>query len=119
VIRRARDSASAEQLLGLWRDRWAIENRLFRVKDAVMREDHSRIRSGQAARAMSVIRNAIIGYFRTYDTPCVAERLRANVLLTTNSSINSVFSFSESPCTNNRPRWSADSQNRIVGQRHL
>ena len=44
------ENASAKQRLQFWRDRWAIENRLFRVKDAVIREDHSRIRTGHAAR---------------------------------------------------------------------
>ena len=54
------ESSTPEQLLALWRGRWLIENRLFWVKDSVFREDHSRIRTGQAAFAMSIIRNAII-----------------------------------------------------------
>ncbi len=29
---------------------------------------------------MSVIRNAIVNYFGTYDNPCIAAELRANVL---------------------------------------
>ena len=73
-------SSTPEQLLALWRDRWAIENRLFWVKDTVMREDHCRIRTGHAAYAMSLIRNAIINYFRGYDTPSIAAAFRANVL---------------------------------------
>jgi predicted transposase YbfD/YdcC len=73
-------TSSAEQLLALWRGRWMIENRLFWVKDAVMREDHSRIRSGQAAYAMSIIRNAILNYFRVCDVKNIAAELRANAL---------------------------------------
>lgn len=74
------ESANAEQLLTLWRDRWAIENRLFWVKDAVLREDHSRIRTGNAAFAMSLLRNAIINYFRAYGEPSIAAAFRYNVL---------------------------------------
>jgi predicted transposase YbfD/YdcC len=39
-------SATPERLLGLWRDRWSIENGLFWEKDVVLGEDHSRIRTG-------------------------------------------------------------------------
>ena len=45
------ESSTPGQLLSLWRSRWLIENRLFWVKDAVFREDHSRIRTGRAADA--------------------------------------------------------------------
>lgn len=60
ITSRSVASSTVEQLLALWRDRWAIENRLFRVKDMTLREDHSRIRTGKAAFAMSIIRNATI-----------------------------------------------------------
>lgn len=73
-------SSTPEQLLALWRGRWLIENRLFWVKDAVFREDHSRIRSGQAACALSIIRNAIINYFRACGVERIAAEFRANVL---------------------------------------
>lgn len=74
------ESSTPEQLLALWRGRWSIENRLFWVKDCVFREDHSRIRTGQAAFAMSVIRNAIINYFRACGVNSIAAEFRANVL---------------------------------------
>jgi len=73
-------AASAEKLLRLWRDRWAIENRLFWFKDVVLGEDHSRIRSGQAPRAMSVVRNAIVNYLRTCNVKHLAAELRRNAL---------------------------------------
>ena len=53
-------SSTVRQLMALWWDRWAIENRLFRVKNVTLREDHSHIRTGQAAFAMSIIRNVSI-----------------------------------------------------------
>ena len=80
VTSRLSESSTAEELLALWRDRWAIENRLFWVKDATLREDHSRIRTGQAAFAMSVIRNASVNYIRSSGNQCIAAALRANAL---------------------------------------
>jgi predicted transposase YbfD/YdcC len=74
------ESSTPEQLLTLWRSRWLIENRLFWVKDAVFREDHSRIRTGQAAFALSIIRNAILNYFRACGVESIAAEFRANVL---------------------------------------
>ena len=73
-------SSTVEQLLALWRDRWAIENRLFWVKDVTLREDHSRIRTGQAAFAMSIIRNASINYIRSSGHPSIAAAFRSNAL---------------------------------------
>jgi len=80
ITSRSVESSTPEQLLALWRDRWAIENRLFWVKDAVMREDHSRIRTGQAAFAMSIIRNASINSIRASGNTCIAAAFRSNVL---------------------------------------
>jgi predicted transposase YbfD/YdcC len=73
-------SATPERLLGLWRDRWSIENRLFWEKDVVLGEDHSRIRTGLAAFAMSIIRNATINCIRAAGLENVAAATRSNVL---------------------------------------
>jgi len=80
VTSRSLESSTAEELLALWRDRWAIENRLFWVKDVTLREDHSRIRSGKAAFAMSIIRNASINYIRSSGHECIAAAFRSNAL---------------------------------------
>jgi predicted transposase YbfD/YdcC len=80
VTSRSTESSTSDQLLALWRDRWAIENRLFWVKDTVMREDHSRIRTGHAAFAMSIIRNASINYIRASGQTGIAAAFRSNVL---------------------------------------
>ena len=80
VTSRSAESSTAEELLALWRDRWAIENRLFWVKDVTFREDHSRIRSGKAAFAMSIIRNASINDIRSSGHQCIAAALRSNTL---------------------------------------
>lgn len=44
----------------------------------VLREDHSRIRTGNAAYAMSVIRNAIINSIRASGIQTIQAELRAN-----------------------------------------
>lgn len=80
ITSRSVASSTVLQLLALWRCRWAIENRLFWVKDVTLREDHSRIRSGKAAFVMSVIRNATINYIRSSGKECIAAAFRSNVL---------------------------------------
>ena len=74
-----REQAGAAQLLKLWRGRWEIES-TFWVKDAVFREDHSRIRTGLAPRAMSAVRNAAINILRTLKVPNLAAARRENAL---------------------------------------
>lgn len=74
------ERASPERLLDLWRGRWEIENRLFWVRDVVLREDHSRIRSGSAALNVSHVRNATINYLRARNLPHIAAALRENAL---------------------------------------
>ena len=73
-------SATPERLLGLWRDRWSIENRLFWEKDVVLGEDHSRIRTGLAAFAMSIVRNATINCIRASGLENIAAATRSNIL---------------------------------------
>jgi hypothetical protein len=73
------DRASPEQLLALWRGRWEIESS-FWVRDVVLREDASRIRTGGAARSMSRLRNAAINYLRARKVPNTAAALRENAL---------------------------------------
>ena len=73
------DQADASRLLELIRGRWAIES-LFWIKDAVMREDHSRIRSGRSAESMSILRNSAINFLRAQKVPNFAAALRENAL---------------------------------------
>ncbi len=80
VTSRSPNSSTAEELLALWRNRWAIENRLFWVKDVTLREDASRIRTGHAAFTMSIIRNASINYIRSSGQSSIAAAFRTNTL---------------------------------------
>jgi len=73
------DQADATVLLALLRARWMVES-LFWVKDVVMNEDHSRIRSGRSAESMSVLRNSAINFLRTPKVSNLAAAFRENCL---------------------------------------
>jgi predicted transposase YbfD/YdcC len=53
--------ANAERLLEIVRKHWQIENGLHYRRDWTLREDYCRLRIGDAAQAMAVINNLIIG----------------------------------------------------------
>ena len=54
-----RGQADANLLLSLLRGRWLIESR-FHILDAHLREDHCRVRTGNAAHAFSSVRHLAI-----------------------------------------------------------
>ena len=54
--------APPERLLDLNRAHWGIENKLHHVRDVSMDEDRCRVRGG--ARALSGVRNAVLGIIR-------------------------------------------------------
>src|SRR5436853_108238 len=56
-----REEASAARLMEIVRGHWGIENGLHYRKDKTLREDGCRLRRGEAAQAMAVINNLIIG----------------------------------------------------------
>lgn len=53
--------APAERLLAMVRKHWMIENGLHYRRDWTLREDYCRLRIGQAAQAMAVINNLVVG----------------------------------------------------------
>jgi len=55
------EDASAKKLLEIVRKHWMIENGLHYRKDWTLREDYCRLRIGDAAQAMAVINNLIVG----------------------------------------------------------
>ena len=55
----------AAQLLNIKRSHWAIENRLHWVLDMIFREDESRMRLGNCAENMNVIRHLAINLIRS------------------------------------------------------
>ena len=68
--------ASAEELLGLWRGHWHIENRLHYVRDVTLGEDACRVRSGSAPQVLAGLRNSVIGLVRLAGGTNVAAALR-------------------------------------------
>jgi hypothetical protein len=56
--------AGPEQLLGLTRGQWLIENRSHWVRDVTFAEDHSQARSGSLPQVMAAVRNTAIGLLR-------------------------------------------------------
>ena len=51
----APDQLALSTLLARWRGQWAIENRLHWVKDVLLKEDASRVRTGQAPFILAVL----------------------------------------------------------------
>ena len=74
------DQADAVALLTMWRGRWHIENRVFWIRDVVLREDHSRIRAATAPQSMSLLKNAAINFLRALKVPNIAAALRKNAV---------------------------------------
>lgn len=74
------ERAAAATLLGWWRGRWQIENRVFWVRDVVLGEDHSRIRTGAAPFVMSHIRNTFINLCRRSGLTNIQQTMREHAL---------------------------------------
>lgn len=68
----------AWKLLNWVRGHWAIENKLFRVRDVTLGEDASQIRKGAAPEVMAALRNVVIGLFRAWGATNIAAALREN-----------------------------------------
>ena len=52
--------ANAQQLLGLVRDPWRIENCLHYVRDVTLGEAACRVRKGNAPQVLAALRNAVV-----------------------------------------------------------
>ncbi|MHB1235367.1 MAG: ISAs1 family transposase [Microbacteriaceae bacterium] len=70
------EEASPAQLADYIRGHWGIENRLHWVRDVTYREDHSQIRTGNAAHVMASIRNLAISIHRLTGATNIAAALR-------------------------------------------
>ena len=68
-----RERAGAARLLALNRSHWAIENRLFCVRDVTFREDQCRVRQGSGPQVMAAARNTTLTLIRSLDFRCVPE----------------------------------------------
>ncbi len=72
-----RAKANRRQLLTASRGHWSIENGLHSVRDATMREDRSKVRSGSAPRALATMRNLVISVLRLAGATNIAQALRS------------------------------------------
>jgi predicted transposase YbfD/YdcC len=72
------DQASPADLLAYVRTHWTVENRVHWVRDVVLGEDGSRVRTGNAPRIMAAIRNVVISLLRLDGITNIAAALRYN-----------------------------------------
>lgn len=70
------ERADARRLAALLRGHWGIENRLHWVRDVILGEDASRIRTGHAPQVMAVFRNVAVSLLGLlgFDSPSEALR---------------------------------------------
>ena len=58
------DKLDPAALLALSRDHWQIENCLFHVRDVTFKEDASRVRTGEAPKVMTALRDGALTLIR-------------------------------------------------------
>ena len=68
--------ASAKNLLALRRGHWTIENQSHYVRDVVLGEDASQVRSGVIPQVMSPLRNTALAVLRFVDYHCISQAMR-------------------------------------------
>ena len=68
--------ATPEQLAGVARGQWTIENGLHWVRDVTQGEDRCRVRTGAAPQNLAAVRNTVIGLFRLLGHDNIAEAHR-------------------------------------------
>jgi predicted transposase YbfD/YdcC len=73
--------AAPDRLLSLNRHHWAIENKLHFCRDVTFHEDICRLAIGQAAQAIAVLNNLVLGLLRVRGFQAIASaRRRFNAL---------------------------------------
>jgi predicted transposase YbfD/YdcC len=70
------ERADADRLLEIWRGHWGIENRLHWVRDMVLGEDLSQVRTGAAPQLLAALRNLVIGMLRLTGVKNISAALR-------------------------------------------
>lgn len=76
ITSRAAEHATAADLLRANRGHWSIENGSHWVRDVVLGEDASLIRSGAAPQVVAACRNLTLALLRRAGYPCIAAALR-------------------------------------------
>jgi predicted transposase YbfD/YdcC len=68
----------AKKILSLVRGHWAIENKLFWVRDVTLGEDASQVRKGSAPEVMAALRNTTLALLRRSGATNMAAAIRQN-----------------------------------------
>ena len=69
------ERADAARLLDIWRGHWGIENGLHWVRDVVIGEDQSQVRTGSAPQLLAALGNLVIGKLRMSGVKNIAAAL--------------------------------------------
>ena len=88
--------ASAQRLLELVREHWAIENRLHWRRDVTLREDHSQVRKGGAPRVLAVLNSFLLALLDFLGVGNVPQQMRlfdAHPLLAVRLLLGSLLTF--------------------------
>jgi len=70
------ERADAKRLAAILRGHWGIENRLHWVRDVILGEDASRIRTGHAPQVRAVFRNVAVSLLGLLDYDSPSEGFR-------------------------------------------
>jgi predicted transposase YbfD/YdcC len=70
------EKASAERLLQLVREHWAIENRLHWRRDVTLREDHCQVRKGDAPRLLALLNSFLLAVLDFLGVSNVPKQMR-------------------------------------------
>ena len=70
------ERADAARLLEIWRGHWGIENKLHWVRDVVLGEDQSQVRTGSAPQLLAPLRNLVLGMLRLNGVRNITAALR-------------------------------------------
>ncbi len=72
----APEKASAERLLHLVREHWAIENRLHWRRDVTLREDHCQVRKGDAPHLLALLNSFLLAVLDFLGVSNVPKQMR-------------------------------------------
>jgi predicted transposase YbfD/YdcC len=70
------EQADARRLLEINRGYWGIENGLHYRRDVTLKEDHTRVKIGRAARVMATLNNLVLGLIARHGVRYVPEARR-------------------------------------------
>jgi len=88
--------ACAARILALIRDHWRIENRFHWRRDVTLREDHCRVRKGEAPRILALLNSFLLALLDLFGVSNVPKQMRlfdAQPLLAVRLLLGSLLTF--------------------------